>query len=183
MPPSETDASAGPPSPGKKWHTREESGIRLDRQLRWFHDGEPIEHPKIVEVFNQGLVPNGDGRFRLNVGNDWCFVEVQECAYGVVGVDVVGVDAAPMGLALRLTDRTGERLDAQTLALGEDGVLTCQVKGRRAKARFSRDAQFALGSLMYEEDGQLFLQLGPVRIALPLSPHALEREGDPTLSV
>ena len=44
----------GPP---KKLHTREQSGIRLDRQLRWWHDDEPVEHPKIIEAFNRGLSP------------------------------------------------------------------------------------------------------------------------------
>jgi len=172
MAPPDTDAPAGPPSgpppPGKRWHTREDSGIRLDRQLRWFHDDEPIEHPKIIEVFNQGLVPTDDGRFQLNVGKDWCFVQVEDCAYGVVAVD-----ASPEGVAVRLTDRTGERLDPQTLALGSDGVLTCRVKGGRAKARFSRDAQFALGSLMEEGDGKVFLLVGPQRIPLALSSETL----------
>ena len=38
-----------------RWHTREDSGLRLDREQRWFHDDERIEHPKVIEAFNRGL--------------------------------------------------------------------------------------------------------------------------------
>ena len=30
----------------RRWHTREDSGLVLDRQLAWFHDGERIAHPR-----------------------------------------------------------------------------------------------------------------------------------------
>jgi len=139
---------------GKRWHTREDSGLRLDRELRWWHDGEPIEHPKIIEAFNTGLAPAEDGRFRLSFGNDWCYVQVEDAAYGVTALDLAGEQ-----VWLRLSDRTAEQLNPSTLALGPEGVLTCRVKAGRAKARFSRDAQFALGSLLEEENGELVLKL------------------------
>lgn len=142
----------------KRWHTREDSGIRLDRQLRWFHDDELIEHPKIIEAFNQGLTPTGDGRFKLTFGNDWCFVTVEDCAYAITAVDVF-----PDGVRVRLSDRTGEPLDVSSLELGEEGVLTCRVKQGQARARFSRDAQFALGELLIEHEGGLALELGGQR--------------------
>ena len=48
----------------KRWHTREDSGLVLDRELNWVHDGERITHPRIIEAFNAGLVPTDDGRDR-----------------------------------------------------------------------------------------------------------------------
>lgn len=133
---------------GKRWHTREDSGLRIDRALRWWHDDEPIEHPKIIELFNQGLVPTGDGRFQLKVGADWCFVQVEDAAYAVVAVDHL----PERGWYLRLSDRTGEPLDTASLAIDSEGVLTCAVKSGQAKARFSRDAQFALGEHLEQDD-------------------------------
>lgn len=144
----------GSSTPGKRWHTREDSGLRLDRELRWWHDGEPIEHPKVVKAFNAGLAPTGDGRFKLTFGTDWCYVEVEDAAYAVLAVDM-----ARDHLRLHLSDGTTERLDAATLELDVEGVLRCQVKAGLARARFGRDAQFALGSLLEEENGQLFLRL------------------------
>ena len=143
----------------KKWHTREDSGIRLDRRMRWFHDDALVEHPRIVEAFNQGLRVTEDGRFKLEIGTDWCFVTVEDAAFEVVAVDVSD-GSRP---SIRLSDRTAEWLEAATLAVDAEGVLTAQVKGGRAKARFSRDAQFALGTMLESEAGGLVLRVGEKR--------------------
>lgn len=148
----------------KRWHTREDSGLRLDRRLRWFHDDVPVEHPRIIEAFNTGLRVTEDGRYRLEIGNDWCFVTVEDAAFEVVAVD--GADRP----SIRLSDRTAEWLDTATLAL-EGDVLTVKVKGGRAKARFSRDAQFALGSLLETvSDGRVVVRLGGKDWPTPLVP-------------
>ena len=152
--------SVGPPV---RWHTREDSGLLLERELRWFHDGEPVLHPRIVELFNESLVPTDDGRFQLKVGQDWAYVTVQDAAYSVTGLDTTETR-----LFLRLSDRTGEPLDASTLALESDGVLSVRVKGGRAKARLSRQAQVALGALLEESAGGLTLALPGARVPVPL---------------
>ena len=156
----------GPPPPGKRWHTREDSGIRLDARLRWWHDDEPIEHPKIIEVFNASLVLDEEGRYQLQIGKDWCYVQVEDAAYEVRTVDV-----NPDGrVSVRLSDRTAEALDLPSLSLAPDGVLCCRVKRGRAKARFSRDAQYQLGELLEQDDaGHLFLRAGQRRFAVPVS--------------
>jgi hypothetical protein len=140
----------------KIWHTREASGITLDREQRWFHDGEPVEHPKIIEAFNCGLKVQDDGRYKLEFGNDWCFVEVQGAAYRVLMLD----DGEDGRLSVRLSDRTAEWLDVSTLALDADGVFTAAVKGGKARARFSREAQFSLGEKRVEEGGAVVLKIG-----------------------
>jgi hypothetical protein len=145
-------------------HTRENSGIRLDRNGRWWHDGVPIEHPKIMEAFNRGLSPTDDGRFRLDFGNDWCFVQVDDAAYHVIDFDV-----SEQGAWLNLSDRSLERLDPATLSVDDDGVLACRVKRGRAKARFSRDAQVALGEQLVQSGNRLSLKVGQQLIEVPLS--------------
>jgi hypothetical protein len=157
------------PEQPRRLHTREDSGIRLDRQLRWWHDGEPIEHPNIIRAFNAGLEPADGGRFILRFGHDWCFVQVDDAAYAVTAVDVTADD----GLSVRLSDLTAERLDPLTLHV-EDGVLTCQVKARRAKARFSRDAQYALGQYLEPAGAGVVLRVGANDLPVPnLDPAAL----------
>jgi hypothetical protein len=152
----------------KRWHTREDSGLVLDRELNWHHDGERITHPKIIEAFNQGLVPTEDGRFQLRIGNDWAYVTVEGAAYRVNAIDT-----DERRVYLRLSDRTGEPLEASTLQLGDDGVLTARVKGGRAGARFSRDAQFALGQLLVPEGDGWVLALPGARIAVAIDVSAL----------
>ena len=155
--------------PVKRWHTREDSGLLLDKELRWFHDGEPVLHPRILELFNESLVPTDDGRFQLRIGQDWAFVTVEDAAYRVTGLDA-GEDC----VFLRLSDKTGEALIPSTLALGPDGVLSVRVKGGRAKARFSRQAQVALGALLEESPEGLTLAVGTTHLPVPLPRTAAE---------
>ena len=150
------------PPIGKRWHTREDSGIRLDAQLRWWHDDELVEHPRIIEAFNQGLVVAEDGRFQLRFGNDWCIVTVEDSAY-----EVRSVEAAGDRLLLQLSDRTSEPLDPTTVLESAEGGLTCRVKAGRAKARFSRSAQVELGSFLTERDGRWMLRVGELESELP----------------
>ncbi len=165
-----TQPPSGPPPFGKRWHTREDSGIRLDAALRWWHDDEPIEHPRIIELFNSSLVLDEEGRYQLRIGKDWCYVQVEDAAYEVRTVDVTPEER----LSVRLSDRTAEALDLDTLTVGADGILTCQVKGSRAKARFSRDAQFQLGELLeQDESGRLFLRAGQRRLSVPAALESL----------
>lgn len=153
----------------KRWHTREDSGLVLDRDLNWIHDGERITHPKIIEAFNQGLVPTDDGRFQLRIGNDWAYVTVEGAAYRVNAIDT-----DESRVYLRLSDRTGEALDGSTLRLGEDGVLTASVKAGRAEARFSRDAQYALGQLLEPDGERSVIVLPRARIVVPIAPSTLQ---------
>jgi uncharacterized protein len=152
----------------RRWHTREDSGLVLDRELNWLHDGERITHPKIIETFNQGLVPTEDGRFQLRIGNDWAYVTVEGAAYRVNAIDT-----DESRVYLRLSDRTGEALDPATLRLGHDGVLTARVKAGRAEARFSRDAQFALGQLLVADGPGWVLMLPKSRLPVGFDPALL----------
>lgn len=141
-------------TPPQRWHTREDSGLRVDRQGRWWHDDALVEHPNIIEAFNQGLRVMDDGRYQLHFGNDWCFVQVEACAFTAVAVD----EGEGGRLSVRLSDRTAEWLDVPSLQLDDEGVLTVKVKGGRARARLSREAQFQLVERMEARaDGTLVL--------------------------
>ena len=165
-----TQPPSGTPPFGKRWHTREDSGIRLDARLRWWHDDEPIEHPRIIELFNSSLVLDEQGRYQLQIGKDWCYVQVEDAAYEVRTVDVTPDER----VSVRLSDRTAEALEPTTLAVDAEGVLSCGVKGGRARARFSRDAQYQLGQLLEQEPGGgLVLCAGGRRLPMPVSLDAL----------
>jgi uncharacterized protein len=142
-----------------RWHTREDSGIRLDRRMRWFHDDVPVEHARIIEAFNQGLRVTDDGRFKLEIGNDWCFVTVEDAAFEVVALDLSDTSRP----SVRLSDRTAEWVDLMSLAVDAEGILTARVKNGHAKARFSRDAQFALGTMLEPEGDGFVLRAGEKR--------------------
>jgi uncharacterized protein len=139
-----------------RWHTREDSGIKLDRQFRWWHDGERIEHPNIIEAFNRGIRVADDGRLTLHFGPDWCFFEVEDAPFKIVAVD----QSENERVSVRLSDRTAEWLDLDMLQLDDDGVLSTRVKNGKAKARFGRDAQFQLAQLFEVISGVVHLRIG-----------------------
>jgi uncharacterized protein len=147
-------------------HTREDSGIVLDREGRWRHDGEPIEHPRIIEAFNRGLEPTDDGRFILRFGRDWCFVQVEDCAYQAERLAFEGGTVTAW-----LSDATEEPLDLPSLCAAADGSLRCRVKRGRAWARFSRHAQFQLGDRAEADAEGFFLRVGGrvLRLNIPVS--------------
>ena len=152
-------------TPSVRWHTREDSGLRIDRQQRWWHDDVRIEHPRIIEAFNRGLTVEPDGRFMLRLGNDWCFVQVEDCAFAVLAVDF---SPAESRLSIRLTDRTAEWLDVETLSVDAEGVLVVQVKNRTTRARFSREAQFELASHAVIDGDRLSFQFGDTHFTTSL---------------
>lgn len=139
-----------------RWHTREDSGLRIDRHGQWWHDDEKIEHPNIIEAFNRGLRVMDDGKYQLHFGNDWCFVQVEQAGFTIVAVD----DADGDRLSVRLSDRTAEFLDLSTLEQDDEGVLTAKVKEGKALARFSRDAQFQLAERFEETAEGLVVRVG-----------------------
>jgi hypothetical protein len=89
-------------------------------------------------------------------------VTLEAAPYAVRGIlDVGEGGGAPW---LLLSDGSREPLDPATLALGDDGVLRCEVKGDHA-ARFTRAAQIALGLALEESppgSGRYSLVVGGV---------------------
>ncbi len=142
---------------------RSRSGLSIDAEGRFLHRGEPVTHARTLEVLWRSLERAPDGRYRVHVGRESAYVEVEDAPYAVLGVLEAGPDAPP---PLLLSDGSREALDPATLSVGDDGVLRCSVKGGAHAARFSRAAQVALG-LALEEDppgsGRFLLRVGRSR--------------------
>ncbi len=160
---------APPPVPGR-WHTREDSGLSLDVDVQWWHDGERILHPNIIEAFNRGLRVQPDGKVQLHFGADWCVVEVADCAFTVVAVD----EAEGERLSARLSDRTADWLALDTLGVDAQGRLTVRVKGGLAKALFSRAAAHTLVERLELDGERVVARVGARRWPTALTPSALD---------
>jgi hypothetical protein len=150
-----------PPPEGRS----RESSIRLDRDGRFFHDGEPVVHAGMARAFSTwiGRHPD-DGRFILQNGYDWTYFSVEDTPYFVESVR-----SLESGLELELSDGTTEPLPPSGLALDESGQLLASVKGGLFQARFKRAAQLSIGELLSEDEaGNLFLatEQGRSRITL-----------------
>jgi hypothetical protein len=126
-----------------------ESTIVLDRNGRFRHDGEPVDHPALAAALRSwiGLHPDS-GRLILTNGYDWCYFRCEDAPFFVDALHVEGDGA----VTLRLFDGSDEPLDPATLSVGEDGVVYARVSaarpGARFDARFSRHAQTQLAAIL-----------------------------------
>lgn len=129
------------------------SGIRLDPEGRFWHDGEEVQHPAIARAWHRGLERAPDGRYLIRFGGDWAFVTVEDAPFVVRRVAV-----ADDGLSLLLSNEERQPLRPETLARSEAGVLYCRLEGDH-RARFSRQAQADLGPVLAEEQGRFFVRV------------------------
>jgi len=127
---------------------RSQSGLSIDLEGHLCHRGEPITHPRTLEVLWRSLRVGPDGRYAVQVGREVGYVALADAPYGVRGVTF------EQGLILlHLSDGAVEPLDPETLTLDRAGVLHCRVKAGGHRARFGRSAQVDLGLALEEEEG------------------------------
>lgn len=131
---------------------RENSGLRLDRDGRFWHEGVLVEHPKVALFFHQGLGRAPNGRPTLTVGRTWCYLEVEDVLFRVRQAVCAGEGEALRHCTLRLDDGAEEALELEpgALAVGDEGVLYARVKKGAEWARFSPEAQATLGPYLVE---------------------------------
>jgi hypothetical protein len=145
---------------------RRSSGLRLDREGRWLHEGRPVRHKRLAQALHQGIDRHPEtGETIVRIGAKWCYVEVEDAPYVVRSARVEGDR-----VELLLSDDSWEVLDPATLRIGAGGVPYATVKDGRFRARFSRAAYQALIPHLEEEDGLGSLRLGARRIPLGREP-------------
>ncbi len=161
-----------PPPPGRS----RESTLRLDREGRFWHDGRLVEHPGMARSFAAWMDRHpADGRFILNNGYDWTYLEVEDAPCHVRTLHARTVpprtppipggglsgDSAPGEPWLELADGSQEPLDPSTLWEGAGGALYCLVREGRFSARFSQAAQLALEPYLVEtSEGKVAVAVG-----------------------
>ena len=137
-----------------------ESTIRLDRDGRFFHDGELVTHRGMARAFASWIARHpDDGRFILTNGYDWTYFTVEGAPYFVEAVR-----ATASGPVLVLFDGSEQPLDPKALRLDDDGVFATTVKEGAFEARFSRAAQLELAEwLEQNSDGSVELVISGKR--------------------
>ena len=132
---------------------RESSGLRLNREGRWLHQGEPVEHERLALALHRGLHRAPDSRWATRLGSDWAYVAVDDVAYFIRAI-------APAGelLSADLIDGRELELDPSLLSIDPSDALYAKLPDGEW-ARLSRAAQLSLAPLLREEAGKFFLEL------------------------
>lgn len=130
--------------------------IRIDREGTWFYEGQPIINPGVLQAFHQALQLCDDGRYRIVLDRELCYVEVEDTPF--VAISLRGDNAA--GFTLVLNSGAICALAPETLRIGADNVMYAQLSNGMP-IRLSRAVYHALGMTMEEgPDGGFTLAVG-----------------------
>jgi hypothetical protein len=142
------------------------SGIRIDREGRFIHEGEEVVHQGFRQALFRWLDSLPDGRVVLRLDAErFAYVDVDDTP---LVARAARTDADSVFLAL--SDGTEELLEPATLTVDEAGVLRARVRGGRLEARLGTSAAAVLADRITEEAGRPVLTLGAHRFALPPRP-------------
>ncbi len=138
-----------------KFQTCKPGLMRLDKEGNWFHEGVKITHQRTIALFNRSLTRDDQKGYIIQVGREWCLVEVEDTPFMVRQVNLNCERAE-----LVLNDGTIEDMDPKTLRVGSQDVLYCEVKQGRYPARFLRPAYYQLMQRLEEYQEGYGIRLG-----------------------
>jgi hypothetical protein len=160
----------GEVDPATLQQLREQSGLRLDKEGRFWHRGGLVEHARTAAALHQGVHRAPDGRWATRIGKDWGYLEVEDAALWIRRIESDGAH-------LRAQLASGEWVDVDpaTLAAGADDALYARVRGERA--RLTRAAQDSLSDQVQEDAAGFALRLGDrsFRIGRDAGPEPVRR--------
>lgn len=123
-----------------------QTGIRLDREGRFWHEGEEITHEGFRRALLRWLDRLEDGRPILRLDEKrYAYVDVDDTELLARGARWEGDR-----LILALNDGTDEELAYGSLRVRADHSLTCRVRGGRLDARITSPAYQVLSQRVVE---------------------------------
>ncbi len=142
-----------------------QSGLSIDREGQFWHDGHPVQHAGMRRAFFRWLdrLPPPDGRHILRLDeNRFVYIDVADTPLVAASLRWSG-DRALLGLS----DGSEEALDPATLTVDAEGVLRSRVRGGRLEARLSNSAAAVLSERIDGSAGGPVLRLGGSTFPLP----------------
>ena len=132
--------------------------IWIDKEGRWFFQGEEITHRKTYLLYNRHLTRDQAGRMILKMGQETCPVEVEDAPFVVKTLNFISAEQGGlMSVELILNDESREPLVPETLRIGPNHTPYCRVRDGMFEARFSRGAyQLLIPFIQQDEREKLF---------------------------
>ena len=156
---------------------QEDPPLFLDKEGRWFHEGEEITHARTCLLFSRSLRRDPAGSYYVSVGRESSRVAVEDAPYIVKSVTIQkGPEGVPCDYILHLNDGTEEPLGIGPLTVSAQNVMYCKVKEGSERARFLRAAYYQICVHLQGGDGEgehYWLPLRGRRILI----HPIGREG------
>jgi len=138
--------------------------IRIDKEGKWFYEGCEIINPLVLRAFCNALETDEHGRHRIVIGDELCYIEVEDTPFVISGIRG---DPA-IGLYVRLNTLETFPLDPTQICIGRDNILYTTLENGM-KVRFNRSSYYSL-ALMMEEDENGIIVLKIRDIKYPICP-------------
>jgi hypothetical protein len=126
--------------------------IFLDKEGRWFHNGEPFLNERIIAFFNKSVDITSDGQYVIHYGDYTYPIRVEDTPYFVTGVRYDGFGCFER-IFINTSDGETEELAVHTIYCGSNNALYCRIKHGRMPARFMRSPSFNILERLEEEPG------------------------------
>jgi hypothetical protein len=95
----------------------------------------------------QHLKRDSDGRHIIAFADEIIYLDVEDTAFVVKAINkLASLENEKECIELLLSDGSKEKLEADTLRIGQDNVLYCSVKERRFDARFLRASYYQIAN-------------------------------------
>ena len=140
------------------------SGIRVDREGHFIHEGAEVTHEGLKQALFRWLDRLADGRYVLRL-DERRFAYLDSVEDTPLVARAARIDPAG-GIRLALSDGSDEPLDPETLTIDDAGVLYAWVRGGKLEARLATSAAAALADLLSEVDGRPSLRFADRSYAL-----------------
>jgi hypothetical protein len=155
------------PPDGETLERLRRSGIRIDREGRFIHEGAEVRHEGLRRALFRWLDEEPDGRVVLRLDERrFAYVDVDDTPLVVRAARLDG-DGDGERVLLALSDGAEEPLDPVTLTVDDEGVLRARVRAGRLWARLGTSAMAAVGERLTEEANRPVLTLAGRRYSIP----------------
>ena len=138
--------------------TLRRSGIRIDPEGRFIHEGQQVRHEGLRRALFRWLDRLPDGHYILRLDEKrYAFIDVDDTPLVVGALRFASDDQ----VTLALSDGAAETLDPATLTVDQAGTIRCLVRGGRLEARLSTSASAVLAEQIADTPAGPALRLGP----------------------
>jgi hypothetical protein len=134
--------------------------IVLDAEGHFTHQGQPICHERLRQLFHRSIARTTGGTWVLHIPPYSYPIQVADTPYHVRSLEVMPGGPGGERAVLHLSDGTEEVLDPLTLRYVPGRGFYCRVKGGPFEARFNRPAYYQLAEHVEEQAGSCVLRLG-----------------------
>lgn len=103
--------------------------LRLDREGRWYHEGEAFEHARLIALFDRGIDAHPEtGEPIVHIGERWCYFAADDTPF-----IVRRLESTPEGLVAQLNNGERHPVPAAGFEVAGDFVYVQLAPHRRAR--------------------------------------------------